>query len=481
MLPGNPLLAAYDIDGTIRTYELVNGVFVQLAAAGGFTHGPNPPGGAVPLVEWADQSVIISRNSGLAADSLSRYVQLRSGITLAEQDTDSIPADTPERAWRGGFARGAKLFVGLSTAATGHIGKRFVDNGALVPDAGGMAFGATGLVSVKPTRDGAIWAAGQAAGETVAFYYNGGPGSAMSAALDATRTVPTGVMAWDASGTFLLTGAPGGDKVSIIQYERSDHTAQVTFEQLGNGASLIAIETAPVGRNVAISWLVDGAPVTRLYRRLGGFLQFLEEFPGIGQSLAFTADGTMIVDAATRKALKYDLDLAAWTSADSAMTNVAFGNLFGVVSDHAPEIVADYDIYQNLPNLVAEQALGDYSGLRLALATNAAPAYNINHASITDAIGAAAVTTGEWPPEGVPLSNVAIVSSGGGMTRVTVDDPQHLVLSSDLVFRHAFIFNDDLPGKPVLLRYDFKENVVAVQNTRIVFDLPDLGLLVYAG
>ncbi len=119
---------------------------------------------------------------------------------------------------------------------------------------------------------------------------------------------------------------------SILKWAANTFTKTMDVENVGQG--LHAIAMSPYSNQLAVSWVNAGVYQTKIYRRLGSFYQEIQTVNGFGQLIDFSADGTMILDCGSKKALKRNGLTGVFEANDAIVANVATGVVRQALSDH---------------------------------------------------------------------------------------------------------------------------------------------------
>lgn len=461
MIQGNPLLATLDATGTVRTMELVAGAFSQIASQGGFASTAYGP--PTPIIGWSNDQVLVIHQTGP-----NRYFTLYD-VLMTQLANINQASNGSTQQWRVGYSSVSRMALILDRTGDSTSPRKVrVVTGNLIQEVHTEPPEVANLADVAISPDGS-----KIAGLTstqIANLLN--PGVNQNIQWPNSFPDAASIGRWEKYSKYLVAGVKGGTTVGVYRFEPND-TLTRTVQMNNAGKELNAIAMSDVGNLLAIGWTDGSDYETIIYRRLGSFYQAIQTLPDIGGLLDFTADGTILVDCGLKKAYQRNPLTGQYDSADSIVASVAPGIVYQAMSLHAPVIVSTVDYYQAGLDLVTNTPSGIVpSDLKITLATSAAPAYDPDHATLADVLGAAEVTSGGWPAGGIPLVNPSRVSDNLSVDYLS-DDLEKIIIGSSITFRYVILHQDNIP----ILRHDLNQNMSVAQNDKLVLDVPDLGIL----
>lgn len=471
MIPGSPLLAAWHTDGTLRVYELAGNVFVPLGVAGGLTHdtGQSPP---LPLLSW-DRDVINTLRRVSTQGQIGGYDIM--GNLVASNSPGTIGVNT-----RFAASRNEDFFAQWQN---GIIAVRRLNHDT-------MNYGSPSQPQLSGTFSGKTAFAFSPSGRIAATIYNNVGSQYSLAVFEASPAQPTWPWTFLAPTTRLVTSGTGPD---IIQVTNDDSNILVglsgdTFVRVYQADAtplpninltkgLRAISVAPYGRNIAISTLDGGAYETNIYRKVGNFYQQIQTIAGLGSMLTFSADGSLLIDAARRLMYRWNPSTKQFDEVPGALANVTIGAVVQAVSDHVAAASTTAHWYAAGVQEIAAQAVST-DAIRFTLLTSAAPAFDPAQATKDAAVGGGEVTDGQWPLNGYLLENFDAAPTGVNMATWVFDNLSHLAMFSGITFVSILIYEDDGADGIPLLRIDFPQEVTIPIDNKVEFILTD-GLVTF--
>lgn len=228
---------------------------------------------------------------------------------------------------------------------------------------------------------------------------------------------------------------------------------------------------SPSGKLCAIVTLNGGVYTTRIFNRVGTFLQEIQTIVGLGKLLSFSGDEVLLVDAGLR--VCYIRNGNTYESLGGAMANVATQISVQALSSgrvYPDGITRFYDAG-------VERLIEGYGALKLTLLKPTAPAFDRTFDTLAEVLddGAEEVTGGLWPAGGISVPGLSSDRTSEGVYRLLADEVKWLVLSSSMTFRRAVIYDttDDMP----ILDIDFQTNRVYPVGREMALD-PKNGVLV---
>lgn len=472
MIPGSPLLAAWHTDGTLRVYELSGNVFVPLGVAGGLTHdtGQSPP---LPLLSW-DRDIIntlrrVSTQGQIAAFDIM-------GNQVASNSPGTIGVST-----RFAASRNEDFFAQWQN---GIIAVRRLNHDT-------MNYGAPSQPQLSGTFSGKTAFAFSPSGRVAATIYNNIGSQYSLAVFGASPAQPTWPWTFLAPSTRLVTSGTGPDIIQVTNddsnvlvglsgdtfvrvYQAEDATA---LPNINLTKGLRAISVAPYGRNIAISTLEGGVYETNIYRKVGNFYQQIQTIPNFGSMLTFSADASLLIDAARRLMYRWNPSTKQFEEVPGALANVTIGAVVQAVSDHVAAVSSVARWYAAGVQRIAAQEVAT-NALRFTLLTDAAPAFDPTQATKSAATGVGEATGGNWPMNGYLLDGFDAVPTGVNMATWVFDNLSHLAMFSGVTFVSILIFEDDGADGVPILRIDFPQEVTIPIDNKVEFVLTD-GLVTF--
>lgn len=463
MIEGTPLLVTLDGIGTIRTMELnSSGVFTQIASQGGFTTTAYGPTHA--YVDWALDEVIVCRGN-----ASNRFITLHN-LLMEQLTVVNQTVNGSLQQWRVGYNKVTPMMMIFDRTSTSTTPRKIrvlledlvvenhtapatipnLEDVAISPDNVKLSGLASSLVANVLNPNG----------------FNG------QLTWPNSFTVESDVGKWDRTSRFLVTGKKGTDTVSVLKWASNLFTKSFDIQEVGK--TLHAIAMSPYANQMAIVWINGGVYQTKLYRRLGSFYQEFQTINNFGQLIDFTADGTIIVDCLSKKALQRNGLTGVFEANDAMVANVATGVVAQALSDHVDNIFPVVDFYQNTLDMTISGGMSTIGDLKVTLATADAPTYDPNHATLAEVLGTAEVVDGLWPAGGLPLVNPTVVS-GGLESAITSDAITRVIVESGIEFRYVILHMNGVP----ILRHDYQQTVQVARDDKLVIEVPLSGVLSY--
>ncbi|MDX0267619.1 hypothetical protein GOC13_07215 [Sinorhizobium meliloti] len=477
MAIGNPLLATWDADGVIRTYEYSNGTFVLIGTKGTFSHtssstaltaGADP----YPYMKWDWDDTILVLLHGTPGNMLAKSFS----PLLAQFDAISVfPTTTningghcasvlaAHEHWYKSSALANRASVKVSSAGSLTIGNATSSNTngfdtadfAASPD--GLQFLTTPVNS--QTRNPS-WHR-RTSVSTAGLAYLGTP----------PFTSNSQIVAWGYNNrsVVVLDSAFNIGKIWVL-----DGAIWNLLQDINLPAGQVKKAVmSPDTRTLAISSLDGSTWRTRIYNRIGDYFITKQDITGIGELLSFTEDGVLLVDCAQRRAFIRSGEL--FVAHDSAMVNIP--TLIksqtlsrGLVYPYGQASLYDIAISSLATNIV------DLYNVKLTLLKNTAT-FDKTDQNITEVLGSHEVNTGMWPAGGLSLKNVFGMDNPP-FYDFTADQLRWLVIGTNLFARYGVIY-DDTSGIP-LIWIDFLSDRSVVKNRELLIDFRDGAFLRYS-
>jgi len=487
MALGNTLLAAWDVDGVLRTYEYgSDGKFVQLNSFGGVTHAPGSTAlsyGAdpAPYLYWDfDDSLLVVIRAATSAlmvtDSFSPLLaKLQATQTILNQANGAGGKYATFESWH------EHVFV--SSAIQFAIPFRVLADGtrqlSSVPNTN--FFGNTKITDAAPFRDNVYLTFG---------YPDGMPNPAMN------------FIEWTGGSTdprMVFNNTPiFGLRASLMSHSYNNRTLAVVdavsrlLKIYVRKADVYNFDflhdlPLPVGvpkkitmcrdnKMMAISCLDGTTWNTNIYRRVGDYFRMHQELTGIGSLLEFSIDGVLLIDCALKKC--YIREGETYVANHDALVNIPSLTLAQAVSQARVYPYGFSYVYDDAVQRLAQDNV-DLTDLKLDLLLPTA-SFDPTATTITAVTGGGAhrVTTGQWPVGGKPLGTVVGVIGTGtdrGTYALDVDPLTWVVLDSNLTARYGVVYEAST-GKPVMWM-DFIQTRTIAKNREMIINFRDSELL----
>lgn len=472
MAVGRPRLATHYPDGTVRLYELTSGVFVQVATKGTYVHTPNmshPEGyvqGQKLFFGWDSANLVLA------------YAPTTSSFVMVGFDTNLI-----ERAVTANFLNTGVGAVGAIPAISAALGERVSGSssfGFLYPDF------STGVTTQTLTAN-AGYRGGEASPDGSSFIILGARNTAVVGATLNTASPP--LYNINENQTELSTGVAFGtwvdnnyfvggndDVLWLYSFNTSTRlfTESLLLEKIA-GKPKRAASVRSNGRWIAVAYQ-DGANVnTAIYEKRGLYPVKVQTINNFGTLLDFTQDGSLLIDAASKKAYSYNA--GSWIDVTSTvMANVATGATVQAVSTHLDNPLGFTQMYNNR---LADLQLGtvNLNNLYITLMKPTAKAYDPTDNSFTAVVGANEVSGGLWPTGGLHLTNVTQSADGTRLWKIDADDVSWIFAGTGDSARYGLVY-DKTSMKP-LLHINFQQDIAIPPNMSLTIQLGTAGLISY--
>lgn len=487
MALGNPLLAVFYLDGTIRLFEYAADEFQQIASTGFYPHQPgyNPAGVDFPAtLSWIRDSDFLALSFN-RNDDYGRTVTFTPGLAEVDYvDTASgFGGVELNRLVDWDEVSAAMVAVNVSTQFNNID---FVDATGQVSTTGLTPLGYTSgntLRSVDVSPDGNWLAIGRVLpGNSVIFEKDGTfpvGGPSFGAAADA-KVIPTtrsvNVLKWSADSQFLACADTGSSGVEIFQFNGTGDLEKIQDLAWKPGV-VTQIRFSPDLRTLAISSVDAGTPATVIYYRSGPFFYEKQTIAGFGNLLDFTKDGKLLIDANTKRVFTTDVS-GVWTEVAGAGTAIFSNAKLQAVSTHTPLPVGRTYLYDNALARFLDGSV-DLNNLRLVLLTADASftATDTTVAQVTNS-GAYLVASGGFPGAGILLTGVSGVAIGTQAYGFSADPAVRTIVNEPLIARNAMVY-DATSGLPVLFT-DLGGELGVPRETVLTLTFKDGKLLVIA-
>lgn len=294
---------------------------------------------------------------------------------------------------------------------------------------------------------------------------------------------------WSASGKYLyLVGETGLLYVYEISQNPSDYT-QVSAKLLSvNEITNDKIVNIDIRKDSHISistYNVTGDTYTTfIYKIVGPVLIKSHTITEFGKCLNWVADGSMLVDAGTKRLFTFNESTETFAENSIWMTNVSAATDYQAVSTHAGSAVYVGHVYTEAAKLIAEQSSSiNLGALKLMLFDKHAK-FNPNIASIADipTNGVSSVSNGGqevysiesgWLQGGISVNNAAYGLNANGESALIADNFERIVLAN-VTFQHAVIY-DSITNKPIVW-YEFMQEITVAAFKKMIFNLEQYGI-----
>lgn len=479
MAIANPILATWDTDGVLRTYEFSAGIFVQINSLGGFTYNaPSGPGEAGLHWNLAGTHIICARPSSEGLQNVHTVTPLAASVAngntsyLASSGGGVYPYDRfNDVQW----ALSAPETTGsLNVFAIGRT------DGTIQAPQGPATYGSAGYRCAAFSADGNYGIFGDriSSGGSLVLkrtgFYSGGryPIWAVIGSAPAI-TLNVELAAFCATGlTFVMVDKLNAKaKVGNID-PAGTGTMTFTHDLILPPGTPHRIRMCRDGRRCAISALSGGVYTTYVYERRGVYWVRVQTVNNFGKLLEFSIDGYLLIDCGLRAAYRFD-------GQNYALLAGAMANLTTIVGAAALDNGrGDKDgqtqIYaEGLKKLV--DGTIDLSSLKITLLKNTATFVegDTTLAQVTGS-GAHEVTGGQWPAGGVALTGVA----RAGSFWLTADEVTRIIVDSGFSTRYAVVY-DTANGNLPIIWIDFLDDRAIAEDTQLTINFRDGKLVVY--
>lgn len=482
MAVGKPRLVTYYTDGTLRVYELSESGFVQLAARGTYVHAPGThPDGVTfpPRVSYIlDGDVVALQYSPSNTDH--REVNFDEELNVLATSINSAGGET-------GGAVGPTAMVdydhtGLMLPYIGQLRMLWTDPANPATMVGRNPSGAPDDdvrgIWVSPNGEGVVIGSAVPGKNQAGWryqYVSSGGGTFPDYSTDVgSIDSPTGITAgcWLTNDLFVGGSSTG---LHLFQWEPTDHDLiYVTSIATLDGDPVAIAATPNDGRWAAVGFLDGGVYSTNVYERVGPFPVLRQTISGIGRTLGFTQDGSLLIDSAARKA--YGLDDDTWNERAGLLDSVVAGAVRQAVSPHIENPTGNTNIYNNRLADLQTGAI-DLDDLWFTYLTEDAPPFDGSDTSAAAVIGADEALGGNWPAGGKLIENVVSQAYGARQWHITADDVSHILIVTGTSFRYGLVY-EKTTDKP-LLHIDYQKTYSIPRNTQIDQKFNPDGMIIY--
>lgn len=484
MAAGNPLLAVYYLDGSIRLFEYASDEFVQIASTGFYPHQPgyNPAGVDFPaLLAWARDSAFLVLGYNYDQD-YGRTVSFTPGLAeIAHSDISSGFGGVP-------LNRLVEWSEDTFSFVTANVTAQY-NNVTFLNAAGNLAVTGTtplgavfgdDLRSIDVSPDGGWLAIGRNLPSTSLVYERDGtlPGGGPS--FDPVpQTIPTtrsvSILQWSRDSQFLACADNAGSGIEMFQLNAGvlEKIQDIAWEP----GSIQWIKFSPDLRTMAVAYNDAGTFSVVTYYRSGPFFYKKQTIASFGALLDFDVDGGLMVDAKSKRVFALGTD-GTWTEVAGAGTAIFSNAVAQAVSTHRPIPVSRSQLYDGaLADILDGTA--DLNNLRIVLLTDAASfvATDTTVSQVTNG-GAYLVASGGFPGAGLLLTGVAGVAIGNQAYGFSVDPAARTIVNEPLIAHNAMVY-DATSGRPLLFT-DLGGELGVPRETVLTLTFKDGKLLVIA-
>lgn len=467
MAIGNPFLATYSTDNVVRTYELVNGVFVPIGVSAAYANVNGSIstglGDVLPKLTWVSEDNFYHIAWGTSVSNTSEGTYDRNGVQVQSATGGVTNASNYPVAY---LADLDELLYKWRTTTVNLFGNQFAADGTWVSQ--NLMNAALGILRELQVSNDQMY--------IIAVPSTGAPKFARrTSALGVRPLVLSAFSDMSMDMTPTMVRWLGGNTVIGI-----NATSIVAYEYAGTGNTFTRVMEAPKpagtpviampftdGAHIAISFLNAGAYTTRIYRRFGGGLITIADIANFGKDISISSDGVLIVDAPLKRAVRFDgLNV---TNNDAAVANISSISSLGRLSS-APVTKSAMPLsYNALVQALGENSI-DVNNLKFTLLDSTAvfSATDATFAAVTNS-GAKEVKNGNWPAGGVALANVTRAMSGEEFA-YKAPDVKRLITQSTLAWRYGLIY-DVTSGKPLIF-FDYSGERQIATNRELVIKFP---------
>lgn len=494
MAQGNPLLAAWGSD-TLRLFELSEAGFVQRGSTA-FVHSTGTGPEYLPQLFFPRDSSYVG---GVRAHSSNNRQVATFTQALGQIGTQIVGGGGTTGGQNGflTFNPVDNLYINLAQVfATSSFVAGFVNVDGSISTAGSntIAYGNIPQLGAKlrmasMAPDGTIIARGAAVDASTYndIFVRPIDDATKYGFLAATRKQYHNLYAWDVHGwsadsRFFLAGTRAANGFVEINKRYAYDTLTKIGEIRLAGFYPTAIAFSPNTRYVAITWTDGTALKTLIYRRFGNTFSHVLEIPDFGASsgyvIGWTADGQYLIDAANRKAMKYEGGV--FSPADEIMTNVPAGIVSMALSTHVKHVTGRGMLYDGaVSDLVRGRV--NLASLKLALLKDGAGfIQSQNSLAAVTANGTLEAWGNGWPLGGKPIPNVRMVETSPSTFSYRGDSIKQVIVDGNLTARYGVIYDDANVNKKPLLFIDFQKELFAEKDTELTLTFDSLGFITYS-
>lgn len=479
MADGNPLLAIhYASSNSIRIYQLLNGVFVQLSNGSGFQASQNTTAPApTNNICWSNdgQRLYFVKHVTQSAQIMTAPVSLLNPITVFS----SVFAPT-NTAMQLSYAKDKNLISIIPPLGPDAYQARFVQisNDGQNANNSGVNVSTSNITGINLSSDAEWFIATRSTNAVLIGRRNGTTPTNVPTYSQTSFIVgyPTSKAVWSYDNSLVAIVDAAGTNVDIFKPVYAVGNVPDTYlekiQTLPNLGVVKNIAFSGDGRTVAISYGTGGNYTTVLFKTYGEYIiQQEEQFTSFGASLEFTADGLHLVDAIQRD--MFSFNGTEWTRQTAAMVNVIAGGSSAAMSPHIANALTQTKIYDG----AVSKLVDDLSQLDMRMyLLNGTASFDKSVTNI-DQIPANDINrNGNWPDFGLPLTFERI--EGTGAVYLTSTETDHPVVTSFIQARYALIY--DYNSKQPLMFYDLGANRIIPVGSKLTIEFTDDRILTYA-
>ncbi len=271
---------------------------------------------------------------------------------------------------------------------------------------------------------------------------------------------------WSNDGKYAYLVCTDGN---IYTYEVANETS-TTFEfnklyATPFSNTPVTIRVRPDDKHVAIS-VINGSSqyITYIYKRVGYILTLQQTITDFGRQFDWSADGSMLVDATSKRLFIYDPVEETYEENFTYMTDVVADLTVQCMNNFSMNEIPQAYVFNVGKSLLADRSGIDLANLKLML-LDADATFDATETTILDISAANEVSSSDWPVGGKTLANVSY-STVNGKAALIADDLISEVINS-LTFKSAVLY-DATSGNP-LIWYP-SVNKTTEKDTKIVFE-----------
>jgi hypothetical protein len=249
---------------------------------------------------------------------------------------------------------------------------------------------------------------------------------------------------WSSDGRFFVIGT----STNSLQFWTMGATvaAAINTQTVALLGAVQHVRMSTDTRFIAVSYMNGSAYETRIYQRMGAALKLIKTITDFGKTLDWTADGTYLIDAGSKKAVKY-VGSNAFDALDSLVANLPANVVTSRISPHsavAANTVALYDV--GLPLIVGKGF--DTANTKVALMDSTA-AFNSADTSASAILSGKQVSGNNWPVGGVALQNIVYAGTGVGTMVMKADKVRRTLAGGSITFKNLLVY-DATSNKPLI-------------------------------
>lgn len=480
MTIGNPLLAAWDATGVLRTFEYASGSFVQTGSVGGLTHTFDDTTVAAmefPFLYWinSDSQCLLVRSPSLAELDLALI-----STTAVIIDTEVLETASPYAPFRAVGCNHSTIFVNKNVPGASNASRQYAaPDGVNISGTGAnfilasrkkwMAFSPDASLYMHKTLSGSF-DTGRRTGLVTDFPFTFTGASSPSPGISAD------LAAWAYDNKTIVFVDVTLNRAQSWSRDPSSGSWSMIQEISPASGTPVSIAMSPDKRKMAIGSVSSGVYSTRIFRRTGSYFIFEQDLASIGQLIDFTEDGKILIDCRSRTAYRknssdlFDLD-------NSIMVNIPTGIRSQALSQGLSDPYGNSFFYDGAIARFASKT-ADLDNLKITLLTDAA-SFSSSDTSFNEVTsdGSLELQDGGWPIGGLLLTGVAAASNESSYSLIC-DQLQRIIIESGISFRYGLIY-DATTSEPLIF-LDFVTQRSVPRNRRLLIDFSDSKLLSFS-